>query len=109
METSQLRSTVDICQMQGDDETTCELGWTKSNLLDTDETQNAAETTANTGQKGLVVTLGNSPTIKAVLGGDAATQLKSKHVTWAKIDGAWSCTSNIEQKYLTKGCQHKDN
>ncbi|WP_323842376.1 MULTISPECIES: pilin [unclassified Moraxella] len=107
METSQIRSSVDICLMQGSKGTDCALGWTKSNLLEsTDASAAASDTNPATGQSGLSVTLGETSSIKATLGGDASRSLHGKKVIWTRSkDGVWTCTTDVDKDLRTQGCQ----
>lgn len=58
MEISQLRSAVDICLLQGMTGSSCQLGWTKSNLIEESGTLPAeSNTNPATGQSGLSVNL----------------------------------------------------
>nr|QPW18714.1 PilA [Moraxella bovoculi]UYZ41401.1 type IV pilin [Moraxella bovoculi] len=106
METSQLRSTIDICLMQGSSGTKCQLGWSKSNLLqDSGPAPAATENNPATGQSGLIVTLGETSTIEATLGGDAARSLHGKKITWKRDgQGVWACTTDVDEDLRTQGC-----
>ncbi|STZ13990.1 Two subunits pilin [Moraxella caviae] len=112
METSQLRSAVDICLLQGSDGTSCALGWTKSNLIaDDGNPPVASANNPETKQSGLVVTFGtdtNPSTIEATLGDDAAAVLRNKKILWERSpEGAWSCTTDVGEEYRTKGCDEE--
>lgn len=104
MEISQLRSAIDICLMQGKTGADCQLGWTKSNLIESSGA--AAGDQAKTEQSGLVVTLGQSTsTIQATLGQDAATSLHGQKIVWTRDEkGVWACTTNVKSEYRPQGC-----
>ncbi|MDO4440777.1 MAG: pilin [Moraxella sp.] len=107
METSQLRSSVDICLLQGSKGSECQLGWTKSNLIEDGGAAAAAasDTSLQTGQSGLTVTLDNTSKIEAVLGQDAASVLKNKKIVWTRdAKGVWSCTTDVDEEYRPAGC-----
>lgn len=106
METSQLRSAVDICLLQGMKGSNCQLGWTKSNLIEENGLA-SLDGTANlsTGQSGLVVKMGSTSSIEATLGQDAATSLHGKKIIWTRDQhGVWVCTTDVDEKYRTQGC-----
>lgn len=107
METSQLRSAVDICLLQGMTGSSCQLGWAKSNLIEESGlTPTDSNTNPITGQSGLVVTLGDSSKIEATLGQDVYSALKGKKVIWTRDNkGVWSCTTDVDEAYRTQGCQ----
>ena len=98
-ETGSLRTSVETCMMDGT-VGTCDLGWTKSNLLGED---GAIETN----QDGLTVTVtGNTALILAEFGGNAATTLDGKALSWARAnDGTWTCGTDVEDKFKPAGCQ----
>lgn len=106
METSQIRSAVDICLLQGNSGTDCQLGWTKSNLIEDNGTTPAAtENNPATGQSGLEVTLGNTSTIEATLGGDSARSLHGNRILWTRDEnGTWTCTTDVDEDLRTQGC-----
>lgn len=47
--------------------------------------------------------------IKGVFGASAATTLKDKHITWSRAasadGGAWTCTTDVPEKFIPKGCK----
>lgn len=98
METSQLRTAIDLCVMQGiNDVANCDIGATKSDLIENDGKPVIEMTKSATAK--------NLATITATFGNNASTVLSGKKVTWelSRTDG-WACTSNVEEKYATKGC-----
>lgn len=102
METSQLRTAVDLCLMQGiNDATKCELGAVKSDLItDTDSKPTLEFKTSNNAK--------SHAAISATFGQNAATVLHGKKVVWEldKTEG-WVCSSTVDDKYATKGCESK--
>ena len=106
MEISQLRSAVDICLLQGMTGSSCQLGWTKSNLIEESGTAPAeGNTNPTTGQTGLAVKLGTTSSIEATLGQDAATSLHGKKIIWTRDEkGVWACTTDVAEEYRTQGC-----
>lgn len=105
METSQLRSAMDMCALQGDTNENCDLGWTKSNLIE-DEGGQPSEG-IKTNQSGLLATLerNGSAKIQATFGQDAATALNDKKITWSRdANGSWTCSTDVDDKHLPKGC-----
>lgn len=110
METSQIRSSVDICLLQGSKGSNCHLGWTKSNLIADDNSAPAtSDSKPQTGQSGLVVTLGKSSSIEATLGGDVAGVLEGKKIVWTRDEkGNWTCATDVDEEYKTAGCKKID-
>ena len=98
-ETGSLRTAVEACMMDGM-AGTCELGWTESNLIGEDGE-------LETDQEGLTVTVtGNRALILAEFGGNAATALEGKKLSWARNeDGAWGCGTDVDVKFKPAGCQ----
>ena len=96
METSQLRTAVDMCRLQGITKNTdCDIGSTESDLV-------------SDGIKVNIET--NSPTIKATFGQNAATAIHNKSITWTYTDGTdgtddkgWTCSTDLED-LAPKGC-----
>ncbi|MFA9485821.1 pilin [Moraxella haemolytica] len=107
MEISQLRSSVDICLLQGSKGSECQLGWTKSNLIaDSGMTSAGGDTHAQTGQSGLTVSLSDTSKIEAVLGQDAASMLHNKKIIWTRDNkGVWSCATDVDAEYSPAGCK----
>lgn len=106
-ETSAVKTAIETCLLDGKAAADCYIGWTNSNLLGAEET--ATESTAeSTGQKGLTVTYpetGGEASVKATFGGNAATTLKDKILTWARSEqGSWTCSTDVDAKYAPAGC-----
>jgi type IV pilus assembly protein PilA len=44
-------------------------------------------------------------TIVATLGEGASAAIRGKFVTWTRVpDGSWSCTTDVDEKYIPRGC-----
>lgn len=103
-ETGSMKTAIETCLLDGKTATDCEIGWTRSNLLA------GASTAENPGQgEGLVITYPEAADENAVItakfGGNAATTLKDSLLAWTRTpDGAWSCSTNVEEKYRAAGC-----
>ena len=98
METSQLRTVVDMCRLQGITKNTdCDIGSTESDLV-------------SDGIKVNIET--DSPTIKATFGQNAASAIHTKSITWTYTDGkdgkGWTCSTNLDEDLAPKGCEAKD-
>ena len=94
METSQLRTAVDMCRLQGVTKNTdCDIGSTKSDLV-------------SDGIKVNIET--DSPTIQATFGQNAASAIHTKSITWTYTDGkdgkGWTCSTNLDKDLAPKGC-----
>ena len=97
METSQLRTVVDMCRLQGITKNTdCDIGSTESDLV-------------SDGIKVNIET--DSPTIKATFGQNAASAIHTKSITWTYTDGkdgkGWTCSTNLDEDLAPKGCEAK--
>ena len=106
-ETGAIKTAVEDCILNGKTAAnSCELGWTKSNLLGAA----AGNAQTVTDQTGLTVGIADTGVaqIEAVFGASAATALKqtgSNTLLWARTaDGIWSCTTNVAAKYRPTGC-----
>ncbi len=91
METSQLRTAVEMCMMQGiDDDEKCDGLKINSDIIK----NNTPE-----------VSLKDNITISAEFEGNASNAIKNKNVTWTYTQAnGWTCTSTVDEKYQTKGC-----
>ncbi|MFB6348858.1 pilin [Moraxella sp. ZJ142] len=98
LETSELRTAVEMCVLQGITETDkC------------DGVKNAPKSDLLTGDKP-VVTFGSDKdktlTIKATFGNKAATNLHNKEITWSNDDNkGWECGSTVPTDYAGTGCE----
>lgn len=92
METSQLRTAVELCQVQGITETDkCPEATINSDLME--------------GEKPEIEIEKDTATIKATFGSNAATALHNKQVIWKRTaDKGWQCTTDVEEEY-SKGCK----
>ena len=100
-ETSAVRTAVETCLLDGLTAADCNIGWTNSNLI-------GQSTAAAPGQDGLTITYpasGGVASIVATFGGNAATALKDKTLTWARSDqGSWTCATTVDKKFAPAGC-----
>jgi type IV pilus assembly protein PilA len=114
-EAGALRVVVDNCVLEGKtaigtEATQCDPGASASTILQGASQGNAPAVTA--GVNGYPqVNLGSaesaSPaTIVATFGNSAAQALQGQNVTWTrdKDSGAWTCATNVSQKYAPAGC-----
>ncbi|WP_237063354.1 pilin [Microbulbifer zhoushanensis] len=107
-EVGALRTAMETCLLEGRDNIVtgapanpedCNLGWTASNLLGVEL------------QTGLEVTINDdgTATMAASFGGNAATVLTDKFLGWGRsVDGVWTCTTDVDQKYRPTGCAQGD-
>lgn len=92
METSQLRTAVELCQVQGITETDkCSDTKISSELIKNGNPEISLDK--------------DSPSIEATFGSNAATELTGKIVKWEKsANKNWQCTTTVDEKYSIKGC-----
>jgi type IV pilus assembly protein PilA len=86
----------------------CDPQATGSNIL-TGTSQGAALSSTTVGVPQVApATIGQTPTITASFGNNAAAALKvagKDTVTWTRdSNGSWSCSSTVEAKYAPAGC-----
>ena len=102
METSQLRTAVDMCRLQGVTKNNdCNIGSTESDLVQ--EIKHNIED--------------GEPTIQATFGQNAASAIHNKSITWTYTDGkdgkdgedgkGWTCSTNLDEDLAPKGCTVK--
>jgi len=102
-EVGAMRTATETCLNDGKSATTCEFGWTNSNLL-------GATTTKSLQDPGLVATFNDdgSATLAATFNNNAAAAIKqsgANTLTWTRTDaGAWSCSTTVPDKFKPTGC-----
>ena len=98
-EISNLRSTVEVCILEGKNSALCPFDWGTSNLL-------GAEGIAL--QAGLEVNIdlaNNAAEISATFGGISATAIAGSELLWSRSgNGIWSCTTDVRDEYKPLGC-----
>ncbi|USZ14203.1 pilin [Moraxella sp. FZLJ2107] len=96
METSQLRTVVDMCLMQGASDDECDVGNFDSDLVKEKDNDIITIATGN----------GDNSTISATLDGNAAASIQGKKVTWTytQADG-WVCSTDVDKDLAVKGCE----
>ncbi|WP_138437263.1 pilin [Marinobacter shengliensis] len=101
-EVASLRTAVETCMLNGDDETSCAFGWTESNLLGQEEPE------VGQLQEGLVVNIdldANTASIAATFGGNSSAAINGQTLNWDRADtGTWSCTTSVATAYRPAGC-----
>ncbi|WP_338755284.1 pilin [Moraxella lincolnii] len=101
-EVGQMRTAAETCLLDGITAAKCEFGWTNSNLLG----NGASTDTKKLQGDALVATFNaNTATLVAKFGGNAATAIKTKTLTWSRsTDGAWTCKTTVDAKFAPTGC-----
>ncbi|OAU96124.1 Type IV pilin PilA [Moraxella catarrhalis] len=95
METSQLRTAVEMCLLQGLNAENC-----KSDTINSDLMQGNKPTVTLPNNEG-----NTESTIKAVFGGNAASALHNKQLTWKhSYEKGWKCETNVDDDFRPKGC-----
>ncbi len=96
METSQLRTAVEMCLLQGLKTEDC-----KADTINSDLMQGNKPTVTLPNNEG-----NTESTIKAVFNGNAASVLYGKYLTWKHIpkDG-WKCETDVDDDFRPKGCK----
>ncbi len=108
-EASGLRALVETCLNEGvtavggaADE--CDPGAVGSNLID-GTSQTGAVLPAGQGVPQVTIAATGAVTIVATFSASAVPAFNTKTLTWARtVDGAWSCTTTIDEIYRPKGC-----
>ncbi len=101
-EVASMRTATETCLNEGKAATACDFGWTNSNLL--------GQSIEKLQDPGLTATFEDTgaATLVATFNGSAAatlTQTGQNTLQWARdIDGAWSCSTNVLEKYRPTGC-----
>lgn len=93
METSQLRTTVELCQIQGITENEkCPID-INSDLI-------------KTGKPTIDLKNTNGISIAAAFSQTASSDLHGKTITWKRTNQTnWQCTTTVHQNYIPSGCQ----
>ncbi|MHA3080392.1 pilin [Acinetobacter sp. ANC 3791] len=82
--------------------TSCQIGWTGSNIQSLTAPATAAISTAAPTTTANITTTG---TISGTFGGSASSALATKTVTWTRTtSGTWSCATSALAKYAPAGC-----
>ena len=107
-ETGNLKTAVETCIQDGKTATgTCDLGWTKSNLLGTATATGNAMTTNQTGLAVGIADTGAAE-IVAEFGNNASAAIKQagkNQLKWARSTaGNWTCSTTVESKFKPSGC-----
>ena len=109
-EVTTVKTAIEDCLLNGKAAADCYIAWTQSNLVAAAGTGNTGTgntaTAADTKQKGLVIAnYGNTVTVTAEFGQNAAATLKTKKLQWARSeDGSWACATDVDAKYKPAGC-----
>jgi len=100
-EVGALRTATETCLMDGKNATTCNFGWSSSNLI-------GQEGNTKSLQTGLTVTLdltANTASLAATFGGNASSAITGKSLTWSRnSDGQWQCNTDVDDAYRPTGC-----
>lgn len=106
-EVGALRTAVETCMMDGQDQNACVFGWSNSNLIGSEEASNPEEGQSGL-QTGLTATItlaDNTASLQARFGGNASAPIRSSTLTWARsASGAWACTTTVAATYAPSGC-----
>lgn len=98
-EISNLRSSVEVCMLEGRDSSECPFDWGDSNLLGSESIEL---------QAGLEVSIdlvNNFAEISATFGGIAATAIAGSELLWSRSgDGVWDCATDVRDAYKPLGC-----
>ena len=109
-ETSAVKTAVETCLLDGLAAADCNIGWTNSNLIGQQSGAGTSNTSTakNPGQTGLTITYptsGGAASIEATFGGNAATAIKGKTLTWSRsAAGSWTCATTVDKKFAPAGC-----
>ena len=104
-ETSAVKTAIETCLLDGKLATECYIGFTKSNLLGADEVTASSYASGKDGLTVTYPTTGGVASIEGKFGGNAATTIKTKTLTWSRSEkGAWSCGTTVDAKYAPSGC-----
>lgn len=90
METSQLRTVVELCQIEGKKSTDCSVE-INSDLMKNGKPELSLES--------------DNPTITATFDGNASSSIKNATVKWTQGDEGWKCTTTVKKEYAPNGCE----
>ncbi|RKM03594.1 pilin [Moraxella catarrhalis] len=94
METSQLRTAVEMCLLQGLNAENCKADTINSDLMQGNKPTVTLPNESNT-----------ESTIKTVFGGNAASALHNKQLTWKhSSEKGWKCETDVDDDFRPKGC-----
>ena len=103
-ETTNVKTAIEDCLLNGKTDEQCFIGWTVSNLVAAGNTNNTS-TAKNPGQGGLKITYGQTAKIEATFGGNAAAKLGTKKLAWSRdTEGTWTCATDVDTKFRPAGC-----
>lgn len=98
-----LKTSYEDCLNNGQT-SSCQIGWTGSNILMLQapgSAQNTTGTAVPTVTSGITTTAG----IQGKFGGSASSTLTNKQVQWKRsASGTWSCVTDADSKYAPVGC-----
>ena len=98
-EIAKLRSSVEVCMLEGRGNAQCVFDWDNSNLLGADGVELQAGLEVN------IDLAGNTAEILASFGGAAATAISESELLWNRSeDGIWSCITDVRNEYKPSGC-----
>lgn len=103
-EVGALRTVVETCMMEGNDESSCDFGWSYSNLLGSGGSGSGSGQL----QEGLTVEIdldANTAELNATFGNNAAASINGDFLAWHRTaDGQWWCETDVDAKYRPAGC-----
>lgn len=98
-EIAKLRSSVEVCMLEGRGNAQCVFDWDNSNLLGSDGV------VLQTGLEVNIDLTANTAEILASFGGTAATAISESGLFWNRSEeGAWSCSTDVRDEYRPSGC-----
>lgn len=111
-EVGALRTTVERCLLNGDEEGDCYFGWNYSNLIAGSGNGNGNGGGDGQGlgpiQSGLEIEFGDgatNTTLEATFGNNAAATIQDNTLTWTRTpQGTWYCDTDVDNRYKPSGC-----